>query len=451
MPVVPRCFPCCDRLESRRLLSAVYPTNVEQYLVELINRGRANPAAEASRYGINLNEGLAAGTISTAAKQPLAINPNLTDGARSHSQWMIDTDNFSHSGAGNSSPGDRMKSAGYVFSGSWAWGENIAYRSGSAGTSLTATLHKDLFVDAGIADRGHRTNLMNANFREIGAGEVAGQFGSYNVEMITEDFAKSGSGVFLTGVAYKDSVTKDNFYTPGEGLAGVTITAKKGDGTTYKTTTWSTGGYSLPVSAGTYTVTASGGALTAPISYGSVSVGSENVKRDFIPSGTGTPPPADTKAPTATLTRAKPLRTAGGKYYNFVVTYADNVAVDPASFGDGDLIISGPGGYSRIVNFYNADFMTPGTPRTVNYMVKGPGNLWDAADNGVYTISIQSNQIADTSGNKAAVATVGEFLIRIPATPAVAPAAAPAVIASPGTASMAIPAIKRADSDSLLS
>src|SRR5947208_1731969 len=104
-------------LESRRLLAAVFPSNYEQYLVELINRGRADPAAEAARYGINLNEGVPANeTISTAAKQPLAINPLLADGARKHSQWMIDNDVFAHQeGSGGSQPDDRMKSAGYTF------------------------------------------------------------------------------------------------------------------------------------------------------------------------------------------------------------------------------------------------------------------------------------------------------------------------------------------------
>src|SRR5437879_1696599 len=70
-----------DTLESRHLLSAVYPTPYEQYMVELYNQARANPDSVALRYGVSLNEGIAAGTISSAAKQPLAINPNLTDGA----------------------------------------------------------------------------------------------------------------------------------------------------------------------------------------------------------------------------------------------------------------------------------------------------------------------------------------------------------------------------------
>src|SRR5437016_2552832 len=74
---IPRAAPACvEPLERRDLLSAVFPTNLEQYLVELVNRARADPPAEAARYGIALNEGVpAADTISTAPKQPLAINP----------------------------------------------------------------------------------------------------------------------------------------------------------------------------------------------------------------------------------------------------------------------------------------------------------------------------------------------------------------------------------------
>ncbi len=269
-------------------MAAVFPSNYEQYLVELINRGRANPAAEATRYGIDLNEGLAPGTISTAAKQPLAINPYLVDGARKHSQWMIDNDAFQHEGPGNNSPGDRMTAAGYTFTGSWTWGENIAYRSttGSVNqTSYTAQIHSDLFIDEGIAGRGHRTNLMSANFREIGPGIATGVFSGYNALMGTEDFAKSGTSVFLTGVAYADTTTADSFYTPGEGLGGVTITAKRisDGGVAGTTTTWSSGGYSLALPAGTYNVTASGGGLGGTATASNVVISSQNVKRDFTP------------------------------------------------------------------------------------------------------------------------------------------------------------------------
>jgi serralysin len=275
-------------LEQRRLLAAVFPSANEQYLVELINRARANPAAEASRYGIALNEGVPSDeTISTSAKQPLAINPYITDAARQHSQWMIDADIFSHTGSGGTSPHQRMINAGYTFTGSYASGENIAYNSSTGSinsTTGTGKNHEILFVDKDYPNRGHRTNMLNESYREIGAGVATGSFNGWNAVMLTEDFGKTGTNVFLTGVAYTDAVTKDNFYTVGEGLGGVTISAKPLTTTEiYTTTTWDSGGYSLALPAGTYTVTASGGALGGTVTYGNVVVGSSNVKRDFTP------------------------------------------------------------------------------------------------------------------------------------------------------------------------
>ena len=64
-----------EALETRCLLAASTLTPADQLMLELMNRARANPSAEASRQGIALNTGISAGdTISTAAKQPLAPN-----------------------------------------------------------------------------------------------------------------------------------------------------------------------------------------------------------------------------------------------------------------------------------------------------------------------------------------------------------------------------------------
>jgi uncharacterized protein YkwD len=288
-----------EELEPRRMLASVYPSAVEQYDLELINRARANPAAEAARYGISLNEGLPSGTISTAPKQPLAMNPNALDAARKHSQWMIDHDVFSHY-EGNVDPGKRLSNAGYSFVSPYTWGENIGY-SGSTGSinvnDTAAQIHKGLFVDSGIAGRGHRTNMMSPSFREIGVGITTGDFSGYNAAMVTTDFAASGSGSFLTGVAYNDSVTKDNFYTPGEGLLGVVISAKRsGDGAVFSTTTWAAGGYSLKLSPGTYTITGTGGGLgSIVVTYANVTIGSDNVKRDFRPTDGAAPGTASIK------------------------------------------------------------------------------------------------------------------------------------------------------------
>src|SRR5690606_20183050 len=75
------------------------PTEEEVLVVELINRARFDPAAEAARYNMGLNDGIAAtDTISADRKAPLAHNLLLVRAARDHSQWMLDSDVFSHTG-----------------------------------------------------------------------------------------------------------------------------------------------------------------------------------------------------------------------------------------------------------------------------------------------------------------------------------------------------------------
>jgi uncharacterized protein YkwD len=430
MPYRPASLPV-EPLEPRRLFTAVAPSGLEQYVVELINRARANPTAEASRHGIALNEGLPAGTISTAPKQPLAINPYLTDGARDHSQWMIDADVFSHTGSGGSLPDGRMTAAGYSFVAPWGWGENIAWRSftgSSPGPPLLAQLHKDLFVDAGIADRGHRTNLMSPDFREIGSGFTSGTFKGWTAGMLTTDFAKTAGNPFLTGVAYQDTIADDDFYTPGEGLAGVTVVARRlADNALFSTTTFASGGYSLPLAAGTYDVSASGGPLAHSITFRSIVIGAQNVKTDFV---AGATPPGDTTPPTATLTQALRNRSAS-RYYPFTVTYADDTAIDPETFDSYDVVVTGPGGYLRYANFDSVDSAGPGKSRVVNYVVKGPGGSWDAADNGVYTITLRRRQVYDAAGNAAASRELGAFSAIIPTAGArrALPVSAPATVA----------------------
>ncbi|MBX6745669.1 MAG: CAP domain-containing protein [Acetobacteraceae bacterium] len=123
---------------------------------------------------------------------------------------MVANHTLSHTGADGSSPGDRMTAAGYQFTGSWTWGENVAMRSGSGAGIDQANvdaMHASLFQSS-----GHRANILNGDFKEIGIGLAADSGSVY----ATEAFAKSGTQSFLTGVAFDDR-DGDNFYDPGEG------------------------------------------------------------------------------------------------------------------------------------------------------------------------------------------------------------------------------------------
>ncbi|MFP3787264.1 hypothetical protein, partial [Burkholderia sp. SIMBA_024] len=76
-----------------------------------------------------------------------------------------------------------------------------------------------------------------------------------------QDFAASNSNPFLTGVVYDDNlVTDDDFYTVGEGIGGVTVTAvdTTNASNTFTTSTLTAGGYHMELPSGTYNITFSG-------------------------------------------------------------------------------------------------------------------------------------------------------------------------------------------------
>ena len=218
-------------------------TAEEQYAIELINRARLDPAAEAARQKIALNSGLAAGTISDAVKQVLAPHNALDASAEGHAAWMLLKGVFSHTGANGSTPGDRMAAAGYSFTGSWGWGENIALRTVS-GMSLQKVIEAQL--NDLYASPTHRANLFGTDHREIGLAQVVGSYLNYGQSSaLVENFAHRATVAYVTGVIYQDR-NADDFYSIGEGVAGTALSLAGGA----RGTTAAAGGYALTAQAG---------------------------------------------------------------------------------------------------------------------------------------------------------------------------------------------------------
>lgn len=418
-PAAPPCPAQVEQLEERTLLAAIVMDAREQLLLELINRARLDPPAEAARQGISLNQGLTAGTISTAPKQPLAPHQALINAARAHSQDMLDNDYFSHTSLDGRTFDQRIFGAGYP---SGTVGENLSW-GGSTG-SIDRNAHVVLRHDSLYSSPGHRVNIFHPSFKEVGNGIRYGIYTTtsgtnFNASMVTENFGGRSNTVFITGVAFDDSIVNDSFYSIGygatgalvsEGIGDVTVTAVlQGSGQTFVTTTGSAGGYTLQVPTGTYTVTATGGGLNAPYVVENVTVQSENVKVDFDSSQA---PSADTLAPTATLA-AQNITTSGGTTHSFTVTYADNVAVNVSTLDSSDLQVTGPGGFSALATFVSVNTNSDGTPRVGTYQINAPGGTWDLADNGTYTVTLRANQVRDTSSNSAASGSLGTFTVNL--------------------------------------
>jgi len=206
---------------------------------------------------------------------------------------------------------------------------------------------------------------MGEDFREIGLGVRPGEFTAdgmtYNAVMVTENFAASGTSRFLTGVAFDDDAgDNDDFYSPGEGLGGVKVTATRAsDKAVFETTTWASGGYSLPLPAGTYTVVAAGGPLARPVTHTGVAISTKNVKRDFLRLP-DTPP---TLTAVATLTGA-------AKDTPFTITYDALAAAADEADADGGTI------HFRVRSVSSGSLLDAGTAVVPGATLLSPGGAW---------------------------------------------------------------------------
>ncbi|WP_299740051.1 CAP domain-containing protein [uncultured Roseobacter sp.] len=125
----------------------------------------------------------------------LRLELRLNDAAEDHSDWMIETDRFSHTGAGGSSPTERMRDADFEFAGSWRSAENIAWQSvrGQPGLSDdVVNLHESL-----MNSPGHRANILSPNLDVIGIGIERGDYQGWDGLFVTQNFARTAAPLEL--------------------------------------------------------------------------------------------------------------------------------------------------------------------------------------------------------------------------------------------------------------
>ena len=100
--------------------------------------------------------------------KPLTENWELSRVARYKSQDMVDRGYFSHTSPTYGSPFDMMRAFGLSYR---TAGENIAYGQRTPQEVVTAWMNS----------QGHRANILNASFTQIGVGYVAS--GNYWTQM----------------------------------------------------------------------------------------------------------------------------------------------------------------------------------------------------------------------------------------------------------------------------
>ncbi|WP_262281435.1 CAP domain-containing protein [Micromonospora sp. MA102] len=105
-----------------------------------------------------------------AGCKALTVDDKLTLAAQRHSQDQADHKTMSHDGSDGSDVGDRLDRVGYAWR---SYGENVAWNQQSPAAVM----------DAWMNSPGHRANILNCSFTEIGVG-VARSNGPY----WTQDF-----------------------------------------------------------------------------------------------------------------------------------------------------------------------------------------------------------------------------------------------------------------------
>jgi uncharacterized protein YkwD len=94
----------------------------------------------------------------------LRLNKKLSKAARRHARDMARRNYFSHDTLGGGSFLDRIRRTGYLRGAhSWIVGENLAWGSRSY-------CRPQVIMRMWMHSPGHRANILNASFREIGIG-----------------------------------------------------------------------------------------------------------------------------------------------------------------------------------------------------------------------------------------------------------------------------------------
>jgi uncharacterized protein YkwD len=179
----------------------VLATDLERYMLQLVNEERTS-------------RGLGA----------LVLEQRLNLSAEEHSNWMLLTSIFSHTGMNGSSATDRITAAGFELDGSWRTAENLAVQS-ERGVDGFFDDVEDLHI-ALMNSPGHRANILNGELDYIGIGIEVGDFtyednqGTYFSVMATQNFGTTSAPVVLDDGEASSSVPTSSDTTQNQTITG---------------------------------------------------------------------------------------------------------------------------------------------------------------------------------------------------------------------------------------
>jgi ligand-binding sensor domain-containing protein/Ca2+-binding RTX toxin-like protein len=95
--------------------------------------------------------------------------------------------------------------------------------------------------------------------------------------------------------------------------------------------------------------------------------------------------------------------------HSLAVYYSDDTAVELTGIDSQDIRVTGPNGYDELVTLVSVSTPYDASWRTAIYSIPAPGGSWDDGDAGVYTVTMEPNQVRDTFGNAVPAGVLATF------------------------------------------
>lgn len=121
--------------------------------------------------------------------------------------------------------------------------------------------------------------------------------------------------------------------------------------------------------------------------------------------------------PTA-IAVATDVKSPLGPTYVFTVTYEHDVPINTDSIiGNNNAVrVTGPNSYDVPAIYVSIDDTANGLARTATYQITPPGDFFDVNENGLYTISMEANQVYDLANVPVLPGAFGNFQVLLPQT-----------------------------------
>jgi ligand-binding sensor domain-containing protein len=95
--------------------------------------------------------------------------------------------------------------------------------------------------------------------------------------------------------------------------------------------------------------------------------------------------------------------------HSLAVYYSDDTAVELTGIDSQDIRVTGPSGYDELATRVSVSTPYDASWRTAIYSIPAPGGSWDDGDAGVYTVTMEPDQVRDTFGNAVPAGVLATF------------------------------------------